>query len=239
MGRILPLVFQIGGYEAHESFRMDTAVLQDEKDTVLIDAGTPGIEDIIEQAFSGVGIAVKDLTGIVITHQDHIGSLAALKRKAPGAKIYASEVQAPGISGREKPLRFIREEAEYAMLPAEQKAKIPEPASLWPRVEYAEIDVIVHDGDLFPWCGGTEIVFTEGHMPGHFSLYIRETKTFIAGDALALTDKGLSYRGKFTMDHKLARKNLHDAAEKYEIREILCYHGGFWHGDGSAALARL
>jgi glyoxylase-like metal-dependent hydrolase (beta-lactamase superfamily II) len=241
MSNLVPLVFEIDSYEGTSRFRMDTVVLRDEEDQILIDAGTPGIITIIEKAFSGAGLKIEDLTGIVITHQDqdHIGSLAAIKRKATKAKVYASAVQAPGISGREKPLRLQWEEAEYESLPDAVRKQTPPPASLWPKVEYADIDVILHHGDRFPWCGGTEIIFTEGHMPGHISLYLDKTKTFIAGDALAVREDRLTPPGKFTCDIEAAKKNLRDIAANYEIETIVCYHGGFWRGDGSEVLRNI
>jgi glyoxylase-like metal-dependent hydrolase (beta-lactamase superfamily II) len=241
MSKLVPLVFEIDSYEGTARFRMDTVVLRDEKDQILIDAGTPGIIDVIERAFAGAGLKIEDLTGIIITHQDqdHIGSLAAIKRKAPKAKVYASAIQAPGISGKEKPMRLQWEEEKYESLPKAVREQTPPPASLWPKVEYADIDVILHPGDRFPWCGGTEIIFTEGHMPGHISLYLGKTKTFIAGDALAISGGRLIPPGKFTRDIEAAKRNLQDIAKNYEIEEIICYHGGFWRGDGSEALGNL
>jgi len=221
---------------------MDTVVLVDDKDQVLVDCGTPNILPVIEDAFEKAGLRIQDLTGIVITHQDqdHIGSLAAVKRKAPNAKVYASEAQSLAISGKEKPMRLIDEEAEYEKLSEDQKKTTPTPESLWPKVECTEVDVLVKDGDLFPWCGGTEIIFTEGHMPGHISLYVQETKTFIAGDAMNFSDDGKAhYPEKFTYDIQLAKKNLADVSKKYDIREIVCYHGGIWRGDDSKLLQNM
>jgi glyoxylase-like metal-dependent hydrolase (beta-lactamase superfamily II) len=241
MNNLIPLVFEIDSYEGNDRFRMDTLVLRDDRDQILIDAGTPGIIDIIEKAFADAGLKIEDLTGIVITHQDqdHIGSLAAIKRKAPKAKVYASAVQSPGISGRKKPLRLQWEEEEYEALPEAVRKKTSPPVSLWPKVEYTEVDVILHHRDQFPWCGGTEIIFTEGHMPGHISLYLKKTKTFIAGDALSIREGQLNVLGKFTRDIEAAKRNLRDAAAAYEIEEIICYHGGFWRGDGSKVLRNL
>ena len=33
-----------------------------------------------------------------------------------------------------------------------------------------------------------------------------------------------------------AKKNLKDIGRKYDVREIVCYHGGIWRGDGSRLL---
>ena len=40
------------------------------------------------------------------------------------------------------------------------------------------------DKDIFDWCGGLEVIETPGHMPGHISLYLKDSKTLICGDAL-------------------------------------------------------
>ena len=238
MNRIIPLVFDIKGYEDNPDFRMDTVVLADDNDMILIDAGTPGILPIIEKAFYEAGISIEELTGVVITHQDqdHIGTLAAIKRKAPKALVYATAEQAPGIAGSDKPMRLKIEEEKFDALPESQKAITPTPESQWPKVEYADIDVIVKDGDRFPWCGGTVIVGTEGHMPGHISLYVESTKTLIAGDAFVIEDGMPQPSERFTFDFRLAVETLAKVGAKYQIEELRCYHGGFWRGNGSEVL---
>ena len=238
MNGIIPLFFEIKGYEGNPDFRMDTVVLADEKDLILIDAGTPNILPIIEKAFNEANIPIEQLTGIVITHQDqdHIGSLAAIKRRAQKALVYATAEQAPGISGTDKPMRLKIEEEEYEALSEPQRAAAPPPASLWPKVEYADIDVIVKDGDRFPWCGGTVIVGTQGHMPGHISLYVEATKSLIAGDAFVIENGKPRPSERFTFDFRLAVERLAEIGKKYKIEEFICYHGGFWRGDGSQVL---
>ena len=60
-------------------------VLKDDTSMVLIDCGYTGFLMAIEQVMEENGLSCKDLTHVVITHQDHdhMGSLLQLKNKYP------------------------------------------------------------------------------------------------------------------------------------------------------------
>ena len=66
----------------------------------LVDAGLPGQEDAIATSLAEVGLRVRDLARIVITHQDidHVGSLHGMV-EASGARVLAHEIEAPFIDG--------------------------------------------------------------------------------------------------------------------------------------------
>ena len=55
----------------------------DENNLVLIDTGFPGQTDDIVKAIANAGFKAKELTHIIITHQDwgHIGCLMDLQKK--------------------------------------------------------------------------------------------------------------------------------------------------------------
>ncbi|MDR1539904.1 MAG: MBL fold metallo-hydrolase [Clostridiales bacterium] len=240
MCRIVPLAVEASA-DGFKGFRVDSVVLLDDHDSILFDAGFPGMADDFEKALEKAGIGIENLTGIFISHQDHdhIGSLAEIKRRAPKAKAFATAVTAGAASGRDKPVRLALEEEEHLRLPLDKRLKRPAPSTLWPKIEFTEIECIVEGGDVLPWCGGTEVILTPGHMPGHASLYVRKKKAFIAGDAAEIAGGELQIPKVYSLDLKMAARCLREAGEKFDVREVYCYHGGIWRGDASKELRRL
>lgn len=68
-------------------------------------------------------------------------------------------------------------------------------------------------------------------MPGHISLYVRNEKTLIAGDALVVGN------GKLCMAMPQFLLNVQEAQDsirsllRYDIEKIICYHGGIYATD--------
>ncbi len=78
------------------------------------------------------------------------------------------------------------------------------------------------------WCGGCEIVGTPGHTPGHISLYIKNKKTLITGDAAALENNQLVIENpQFTLDVENANKSISKILD-YDADTYICYHGGVY-----------
>lgn len=155
-----------------------------------------------------------------------MGAAAAFKRKYPAVKIYASKQEAPYISNKEKPLRIVQAEEMQKILPPEQQEFGHAFCSLLRSVEPVEVDVLLHDGDIFDWGGECRIVATPGHTPGHISLYLPEQKTIIAGDAIALNNgEPVIANPQFTLDLDSAASSMTKLLNMNTDR-ILCYHGG-------------
>lgn len=67
-------------------------------------------------------------------------------------------------------------------------------------------------------------------MPGHISIYIKENKTLIAGDALVIENNKLDIANpQYTLDMKQAKDSINKLL-KYDIDKIVCYHGGTYEG---------
>jgi glyoxylase-like metal-dependent hydrolase (beta-lactamase superfamily II) len=82
-----------------------------------------------------------------------------------------------------------------------------------------------------PWAGGTEIIATPGHMPGHISLYIKNYRTLIAGDALVIEEGKLAIANpNYTLDISEAKRSIKKLLD-YDIQRIICYHGGEFRED--------
>jgi glyoxylase-like metal-dependent hydrolase (beta-lactamase superfamily II) len=143
----------------------------------LIDAGLPGNHKKILDYISGLGRSPSDLKRIIITHSDldHFGSLPALK-KASGARVYASQIEADGIA-RGKSTRQIKS----TQSPRKLAMKV---VHLFMRPAPVQSDEILSDGQVLPILGGLRVVETPGHTPGHISLFSPLSGILFSGDSI-------------------------------------------------------
>ncbi len=214
-------------------------IFQDENEMILVDCGYTGFLPLLEQSAADKGVDFSKLTKVIITHHDHdhMGSLAAIKKKYSNVKVITSEADSPYVSGRLKSLRLEQAEQRQLMLAPEQREEGIVFQNILKSVECTEVDVTVKDGDCIPCCGGIEIVATPGHMSGHISLYLKEHKTLISGDALAIVKGNLEIpEPKYTLNMAEAIKSLLKLMN-YDIQRIICYHGGEFIGDIQNALS--
>lgn len=216
-------------------------ILRDDKEMILIDCGYPNFLALIEDCASKNNIDLSNLTKLIITHHDfdHMGSAADLKAKYPNIKILASSKDEKYINGKEKSLRLQQAESIYESLPEEQKEWALNFHKILGPIENVDIDRALNDGDIFDWCGSIETIETPGHMPGHISIYIKESRTLIAGDALVIEDGKLCIANpQYTLDMKEAKKTINKLLN-YEIDRIICYHGGIYQSDIKKSLENI
>lgn len=102
-------------------------------------------------------------------------------------------------------------------------------------VENADVDIELNDGDKSNCCGGVEIIET----PGHISIYIKESKTLIAGDALVIENNKLCMANpQYTLDMKEAKKSIKKLLN-YDIDRVICYHVGICNTDIKNSLKNI
>lgn len=215
------------------------ALIKGEGYNILVDASYPRTLHRIEKAVVQHGLSMEDLTHVVITHHDfdHIGSLAALKRKYPRIQIVASEKEVPYISGKERSLRLRQAESLYDSLPEEERPQALRFQHLLESVETVAVDRGVKDGDLI--VSGVVVVETPGHMPGHISLYMPDEKVLIAGDALVYRNGGLEIANpEYTLDAGAALNSVR-RIQNLRPDTILCYHGGKYTDDLANVLQKM
>lgn len=221
---ILNIDMEVNGF----SSTLYPVIVCDDQEMVLFDCGHKGaLSQLSDSAFLN-GFDLNKLTKVVITHHDHdhMGGLADLKREYPWIKVYASAIEAQYIRGHVKSIRLQQAEELLESLPEDQKEHAQKRIAMLRLIEPVEVDDILEDGDVLDVCGGIEVVATPGHLPGHISMYIRQLKTMVAGDALVVAD-GKLYRAnpRFTLDkdgaYTSARRFIN-----YAIDTLVCYHGG-------------
>ncbi|MFF2796619.1 MBL fold metallo-hydrolase [Lysinibacillus xylanilyticus] len=182
-------------------------LLWDQEMAVLIDTGFPRQVEDFRVAMEKVGVSFDKLKVIILTHQDidHIGSLPEILQECgKNIKVYAHELDKPYIQGD---------------LPLLKDGHIENPPK-------GKVDGTLTDGQELSYCGGIRIIHTPGHTPGHISLYLKQSKTLIAGDSMYSVDGIIGgIHVPTVLDLKEARHSL----KKYldlDIESVVCYHGG-------------
>jgi glyoxylase-like metal-dependent hydrolase (beta-lactamase superfamily II) len=182
-------------------------LLKDQEMTILIDTGFPGQFEDLCAAIEMVGVSLNELKAVILTHQDvdHIGNLPEILQACRNEiKVYAHELDKPYIQGE---------------LPLLKDGHLENPPK-------GTVNNTLIDGQELPFCGGIRVIHTPGHTPGHISLYLKESKTLIAGDSMYSVDGMLGgIHEPTTPDMNSARLSL----KKYldlDITSVICYHGG-------------
>lgn len=209
----------------------------DNDERILFDAGYPGQAEDIARELARHGLAVKDLTMIVVSHHDHdhVGSLLALKMMHPAVMIVTGRSEADYIAGKKVSLRLQQAE-EYNKTLAGTEREFGERFAAYLRtIDICPVDRVVDDGERLS--GGIRVVATPGHTPGHISLYAEEPGIFVAGDATAVENGRLILPNpQFTLDMNAALASIRKM-QSLKISEIINYHGGVYAGDVADALA--
>lgn len=165
---IMPRVFPVNCY-----------IIEEQNELTVIDAGIPasfkGIVKVIEQLN-------KPLTNIVLTHahEDHIGSLEHLKEQYPAACVSISIRDSRLLKGDRS---LDAHEPQMSI-----KGGVPKNLQIVP-------DRLLKEGDTI---GSLEVVETPGHTPGSISLFVKNTKAMIVGDALQTKGK-VAVSGQFVL----------------------------------------
>lgn len=187
-------------------------LLWDHEMAVLIDTGFPGQIEDLRMAMQKVGVSLDKLNSVILTHQDidHIGCLPDILRECgSNVQVYAHELDKPYIQG-EQPLL--------------KDGQIKNPPK-------GKVDNILLHGQELACCGGIQVIHTPGHTPGHISLYLKRSKTLIAGDSLYSVNGMLGgIHEPTTINIEEARHSLQKVLD-LDIESVICYHGGLSKGN--------
>ena len=139
-------------------------LVREEDGLTLVDTMLPRSEKRILQAAQSLGAPIVRIA-LTHAHQDHVGSVDALKRALPDAEVLISTRDARFIAG------------DKSFDPAEtDSGKL--------RGAYAKIQTqptrLLNPGDRV---GSLEVVASPGHTPGHVAFLDTRDRTLIAGDA--------------------------------------------------------
>ncbi|HUX12254.1 MAG TPA: MBL fold metallo-hydrolase [Spirochaetia bacterium] len=238
---VLPISAPVAG---HTQTIYVTAVSEGEE-FALVDAGFPGQGKLIIDALHNKGLDIERLSALILTHQDvdHIGSATALCDALPGkVVVYAHENEVPYITGRLRTLKLTDGAIENALrslppgLPDERRRALEHVLRNPPKVA---VDVAISAERALPLPGNPQVVFTAGHTPGHVSLYFEQWSTLVAGDCLQADNGSLLLPDRnLCSDYAQAIESVRKLAS-YELRAVVCYHGGVVRGDIGMELRNL
>jgi len=224
---------------------VNPSLVWDNEDVVLVDAGFPHQVQQFREAFIKAGVPFERLSKIIITHSDtdHIGGLAGLLLESPQhISILAHENEKPYIQADLPPIRLEAMGNQVKALPEDRRQKMQDMYENL-KANYtklrANVDATIEDGEELPFCGGLVVIFTPGHTPGHISLYHKQSKTLIAGDALNVEGGILVHAPGFTcLDLVEYNKSLKKFAA-FDVRAVICYHGGLFRDNPNKRIAEL
>ena len=202
----------------------------DDNNLVLIDGGIPEQAQAIAQLIADAGFDVKNLTHIIITHQDmdHIGSIPNLLQMAPNAKLLAHCDEAPFMDGRKTPVRLAELLEKYETFPPEVQAQIDDYKKEVESGRFRlKIDQELTDKEVLPICGGIEVVHTPGHMPGHIALFLQTSRIMVCGDAANIKDGQIAGPNPVhTADMETGMQSV-EKIKGYPMAGMVAYHGGY------------
>jgi glyoxylase-like metal-dependent hydrolase (beta-lactamase superfamily II) len=163
-----------------------TAVLQGSDGVALLDPGPASRLSTLRQALASTGIAIEDLTAIVLTHihLDHAGATGTLVRENPRLKVLVHERGAPHLINPEKLL------ASAARLYGTEMDR------LWGEVRAVPADsLVILTGDERVKAGGRELIvaYTPGHASHHVSYFNAETGIAFVGDTAGIKRTASGY----------------------------------------------
>lgn len=155
-------------------------VIEDDSDLILIDTGYRRHARAVLRAVDQIGGGRKQLRHVVVTHShpDHSGSLAAIKRLTPArAYMHAADAALVRAGQSRRPwtptpglLNWVVFQAFVRYAPR--------------RIEPAEVEVEVSDGERLPWAGGVRAIHVPGHCAGQIALlWERHGGVLFLGDA--------------------------------------------------------
>ncbi len=216
-------------------------VIYDDEHAILIDTGMPGQQEAIQTAMEKAGIPWQKLNTVILTHQDidHIGSIQeVLAAAAKPLNVYAHADDKPYIEGDLPPIKMNPERVQQMVerLPEEMREQV---SAIFLNPPTAKVTKTVADGEVLPFCGGIEVIFTPGHTPGHISLYHRPSKTVITGDStVSENGKVLGPNPQATPDMEQALASLKKFTS-FDIAKMICYHGGLCDSQVNEQLREL
>lgn len=178
-------------------------VVQENEDYLLIDTGLRNNYTNLVNFLSRQRISANNLKLVVITHADgdHYGCLDLLVNQSTvNLTTAASDIEAKaigkGISSRPLKSKGFQKVVLGMLSPLFTSKPV-------------NISRILIPGEILPFLGGLQVLDTQGHTPGHISLWSETEKTLFSGDSINIRDGVPSpSRGANTWDEDLARKSF-------------------------------
>ena len=233
------IVLKIEKIIGNEHVVLYPTLIQADGENYLVDCGYEETGAELESALKATGVDIKDLSGVIITHDDHdhLGGLNFLKQKNRNLKVFCGEFEKDSVSGLTKSERLIQAESLFDNLPEANRNWALDFIRQLKRVKRFDVDTAFKDNDIFE--NESVIIHTPGHTRGHISLFLPNEKIFIAGDSVVIENGAFDIANpSFTLDMEQTVKSV-EKIMKLAPRRIICYHGGIMDENVSENLERL
>ena len=173
------------------------------EEIVLIDTGMPKNGKGIINELKSMDISPHDIKDILITHDDvdHVGGLALLE-KTSGAKIWASKLDIPHITG-ELNRHIIKRIMNYIL-------KLKKPEKIHPYPEEGAV------GDI-------KVINSPGHTVGHVCLLYKDV--MFVGDLFRTKNGEIIHGPSFANWNSAILKESVAKIEEYDFKWICPAHG--------------
>lgn len=201
-------------------------LIQHEGRNYLVDCGYEEMFEELKHELKLLGLAMTDLTGAIITHDDydHLGCLKQMKEANSNLKVFCGALEKESVSGSIKSERLIQAEALLEHMPEESKEWAIQFIQKVQNVQRIPVDQVFADSECLEQ--ELTVVHTPGHTLGHISLFWDTEKTLVAGDALVVENGELDIANpSFTLDLQTAIQSVHKI-KRLNPQKIICYHGG-------------
>lgn len=205
---------------------MVNAYLIDDGSVTLVDTGTPGAAEDLEEEISEAGYGLSEVDRVLVTHfdYDHVGGLAPLDLD-DGVPVYAAEPDASFLDGSHKPPLgnkkglFQRALGPFLTLPETRIERVGDEEAV----------------------GGFTAYHTPGHTPGHTAFHHPELGLALLGDLVTGNDGALgTLPWMLAYDSRTNRHSVRALADRDISFEMACMgHGDPVVEDGDEALASL
>lgn len=193
--------------------------LIDDNGLTLVDTGTKGNASRIFDAIKKGGKDPQDIRRIILTHAhpDHSGSATAIQKHC-GASVIAHADDAArvkkGITIGEN-MNLTPGVANWLIYNLFIKRSDP-------RIDPVVVTQTVSDREILPIAGGTHVIHTPGHSPGHIALLVKEEGVLIGADICA--NMGRLAISTMNEDLNMAVQSIGKVAELYFDKAV------FGHG---------
>jgi len=234
-------MFEISSNVMGTTSVISPTLIWDNDAVILVDAGFPGQLEAIREEIEKVGVKFDNVNMVIVTHHDidHIGSLLSIVKEFPNTvQVLAHEEEKAYIEGEKQPLKLAKLEANLNILPEEMKV-IYEKLKAGFENSKVKVNKTLRDDEELPYCGGIKVIYTPGHTLGHICLYLKQSKTLIAGDLLSIKEGVLvKASSSINFDDELTIKSL-KKLKGYDIETVICYHGGMYNIKVNECIAEL
>ena len=153
-------------------------------------------------------------------------------------QVLSSEVEEKYINGSKTPTKLNYLEDNLNDLPKQAKL-LYEKMKKFYNCNKINIDLTLSDGYNILGFGNIIVLDTARHTPGHISLYDKESKTLIVGDAFIIKYESLSFTASdLNLNDEMYLKSINKLSN-YDINILICYHVGIYNNNVNYNIKKL